>query len=189
MKWNAIFAASMLTGLWLGVAQAGDKAPDGPPPQGPGGPPPHGPGGPPGFGPPGFGPRGHGRMPPMLMEADENNDGKITRAEIDHAIKTRFDKADANHDGALNEKEFAAALPKPPEPPEGRKPPEGAPRHPPFDPSAMFKRTDWNGDGKVTFDEFAIQPKAMAMHADMNGDGVISEDDRPGPPPGPPPPE
>jgi Ca2+-binding EF-hand superfamily protein len=116
----------------------------------------------------------------MLKEADENDDGKITRAEIDKSIETRFGKADANKDGALDEKEFSAAMPKPPEPP---KPPADAPKPPKFDPSVMFKRADWNGDGKITPDEFAIPIRAMAMHADRNGDGAVSDDDRPGPPP------
>ena len=46
----------------------------------------------------------------MLMAADTNTDGKITRAEFDLAVKSRFDKADANHDGKLMPAERQAAM-------------------------------------------------------------------------------
>lgn len=167
MSVRMIFAASLLTGLWCGTSQAGE--PGGPPP-----PPPHGP---PGFGPsPGV---------PLLREADADKDGRITHAEVDTIIATRFKKADANDDGMLDEKEFASAMPKPPDrpkPPEGApKPPKGHPPFPPFDAAARFRATDWNGDGKLSPDEFAVPIKAMAIHADRNGDGAISEDEMRGP--------
>jgi hypothetical protein len=164
MSVRMIFAAGLLTGLWLGVAQAAE--PEGPPP----------PQGPPGFGP------GPG-MPPPLREADANKDGRITRAEVDATIAARFKKSDANSDSALDEREFVAAMPRPPEPPEGApKPPEGRPPFPPFDPAARFRATDWNGDGKLSADEFAVPLKAMAIHADRNGDGAIAADEMRGPP-------
>jgi Ca2+-binding EF-hand superfamily protein len=66
----------------------------------------------------------------MLMAADTNHDGQITRAEFDAAVKARFDKADTNHDGKLSPDERRAAMAAmrragppmgdmPPPPPEG----------------------------------------------------------------------
>jgi hypothetical protein len=128
-------------------------------------------------------------MPPPLREADANKDGRITHAEVDATVEARFKKSDANRDGALDEKEFVAAMPKPPErpkPPEGApKPPEGRPPFLPFDPAARFRATDWNGDGKLSPDEFSVPLKAMAIHADRNGDGAISDDEMRRPPRGP----
>jgi len=173
MAVRMIFAASLLTGIWFATAQAAE--PDDLPP-----PPPHGL--------PVFGP-GPGMLPPPLREADADKDGRVTRAEVDATIATRFKKSDANSDGSLSEKEFAAAIPKPadrPKPSDGApKPPEGRPPFKAFDPAARFRATDWNGDGKLSPDEFALPMKAMAIHADRNGDGAISEDEMRGPPHGP----
>lgn len=171
MSVRIIFAASFLTGLWLGAAQAAE--PEGPPP-----PPPHGP--------PRF---GHGPgMPPPLREADADKDGRITRAEIEAAITAHFKKGDANGDGALAEREFVVSMPKPPDrpkpPADAPRPPESTPPHPRFDPAARFRATDWNGDGKLSPEEFALPMKAMAINADRNGDGAISPDEMQGPPPG-----
>lgn len=169
MSVRVFLAAGLLTGLWLCAAHAAE--PGGPPPPTPGGPPPFGPG-------PG--------LPPPLKEADANKDGKITRAETDAAIAARFKAADANTDGTLDAKEFASAMPKPPEPPKDvPKAPDGRPHRPPFDPAARFGATDWNGDGKLSLDEFAVPLKAMAIQADRNGDGVIAEEELKRPPHGP----
>jgi Ca2+-binding EF-hand superfamily protein len=46
----------------------------------------------------------------MLMAADTNKDGQITRAEFDAAVKARFDKADTNHDGKVSPEERRAAM-------------------------------------------------------------------------------
>lgn len=80
---------------------------DGPPP--PGGMAPMG----------GHGMRGHGghRMGGhdmmggmMAMMADANKDKTVTRAEYDAAVKARFDKVDANHDGKITPEERRAAF-------------------------------------------------------------------------------
>ncbi len=81
---------------------------------GPGGPPPGGkpPGGKPPEGPPpeGKGPKGDGAGGPgprMFAMVDRNKDGALTRDELENALKRRFDKADANHDGWLSKAEMA----------------------------------------------------------------------------------
>lgn len=53
---------------------------------------------------------GHGGPMAMLMMADANKDGTITRAEYDTAVKAHFDKADANHDGKITREERRAAF-------------------------------------------------------------------------------
>ncbi len=186
MSMKIILAAGLLSSVCFGAAIAADEARRGPPPCGPGGAPGFGP---PGFGgPPGFPPGGLGAMLGIMRDADANKDSKTSFAEVDALIDARFDTADANNDGRLNETEFASAMPKPPKPPaDAPKPPADMPPPPKMDPGAMFRQTDWNGDGGVSADEFAIPIRAMAMRADRNGDRVIADDDRPPRPPGKPP--
>ena len=54
--------------------------------------------------PQGFGPHGFG-----LVAFDANADGKISRAELDTAQRTRFEAIDANRDGFATPEEFKAA--------------------------------------------------------------------------------
>ncbi|WP_225205160.1 EF-hand domain-containing protein [Novosphingobium huizhouense] len=86
---------------------------DGPPPPGAEGPMAGGPDGPM-RGPHGMrGGRGGDMMmggPMLLMLADANKDGAVTRAEYDAAVKAHFDAADANHDGKITREERRAAF-------------------------------------------------------------------------------
>lgn len=189
-----LILAAALAGLLSGAAMAGEK-PKGcpPPPPFTGGSPPMPPGGP-GFGPQGpgpsggFGPPGGPGLPPPLIAADEDKDGRITHEEVDKSIRSDFLKADRNGDGFLDEEEFASGMPAPPPPPPGAAgpmpPPPGFAEMKRPDPADMFRRTDWNGDGKISAEEFTGPRRAMASHADRNADGVISEGDRPQPPKG-----
>jgi len=43
----------------------------------------------------------------VFEHADQNHDGKVTRAEAQQAAKERFDRLDANHDGVVTRDEFA----------------------------------------------------------------------------------
>lgn len=122
-------------------------------------------------------------MPPMLMEADLNDDGRVTHAEVDEFGSNKFAKADSNNNGSLDRTEFEAARPAPP--PDAPQPPPGAPPPPMHSPEEAFKRADWNGDGKLTLDEFMAPLRGMAVFADADGDSAISRDERGGrrPPP------
>lgn len=152
-----------------------------------------------------------------LAEFDLDKDGRISREEIDRALRARFNEADTNHDGKLDPDEFAHAGPMM-APPFGGPPPFGRgmrhhchpgagprdeagagdhprpPREmPPFDPKVAFNHFDWNLDGELSFEEFAAPFRQMALHLDRNGDGVIDADELKGPrmffgpPPGQPP--
>ena len=46
----------------------------------------------------------------MFEHADQNHDGKVTRAEAQQAAKERFDRLDANHDGVVTRDEFGQHL-------------------------------------------------------------------------------
>ncbi|MFD1191918.1 EF-hand domain-containing protein [Phenylobacterium conjunctum] len=66
-----------------------------------------GPGGPP---PQAKVPKGDGAGGPshrMFARVDRNKDGALTRDELENALKHRFDKSDANHDGWLSKAEMA----------------------------------------------------------------------------------
>lgn len=74
---------------------------------------------PPAMGPGMMGPGMMGGQGPMAFllggpaGKDVAKDGIVTRAAYDAAIKSRFDKADRNHDGKLSRDEIRAAMPRP----------------------------------------------------------------------------
>ncbi|MBI1213993.1 MAG: hypothetical protein GC190_21230 [Alphaproteobacteria bacterium] len=202
-----LLLAGLLTGITMDAAWADDEQRGCPPPPE---------GGPPKFehdaaGPPPFDRRGHGhhfRVHVALAEFDLDKDGRVSREEVDRALKARFEEADTDHDGRLDAEEFAhARLMAPPPfggphefhgrmrwhgahcpPPEGDGPraemrggPRPGDRHPPFDPKVAFNHFDWNLDGELSFEEFAAPIRQMALHLDRNGDGVIDADEMKGP--------
>ncbi len=48
------------------------------------------------------------RLDNWISARDSNHDGKVTRAELQEAPMTVFDKADTNHDGFVDQKELSA---------------------------------------------------------------------------------
>ena len=93
----------------------------------------------------------------LLAEFDTNKDGKITRAEFNNVIGTRF--AAATHGApTMTEDQFIAIH-------------QGD-----FEKHAadMFHRIDWNGDGKLTLDEFVAPQRAHFEMMDRDGSGAVS---------------
>ena len=134
-----------------------------------------GPGGGPGrhhMGGPGHEGPGGPMAPPegaQLKPFDLDGDGRLTRDELESALRVEFAKWDADKDGFLSPVE-ARVLND-----ERRKQPNG--------PSPAF---DWNADGHIDFKEFANQWLALFDRLDVDGDRVLTEQEMMRPPMGPP---
>ncbi len=102
-------------------------------------------------------PRGHGRAGQrFLSEYDLNHDGKVTRDEFNKATGQRFAEA-AGGGKLMTEKQF-----------------EGFRTHNLHQHADQsFRRADWNGDGRLTYDEFANPIRASFERADKQSAGVI----------------
>ena len=128
-----------------------------------------------------------------LIEFDANEDGRITRAEIDAGLDAQFRSADTNGDGKLDPAEFqklndafkadrkarfdAWRAAHPDQADKGKQGPDdraGPGGRAAFDP---FKHMDWNLDGYITPEEFASRTRAQAMRADRDGNGTIMVED------------
>lgn len=59
--------------------------------------------------------------PPRLETLDTDHDGKLSWAEVSAPLKARFDAADSNKNGFIDEDE-RLALPRPPQGPDGKGP-------------------------------------------------------------------
>jgi len=133
---------------------------------------------------------------------DENNDGKITSAELPERMRGILVRLDSNQDGAIDNKELAALkerLNQPGQRPEGQpgqrpegqpgQRPEGQPgqrperqpgQRPQFNPAEMIQRikdADKNKDGKITKAELPEQMQRMMERMDTNQDGVIDSEE------------
>lgn len=92
----------------------------------------------------------------FFAEYDLNHDGKITRDEFNTATAQRFAEA-AGGSKAMNAQQFAAFRTRS--------------LHQHADQS--FRRADWNGDGKLSLDEFANPIRASFERADRQSSGVV----------------
>lgn len=183
-----LLAALLASGAFAGTALAQTAAP---PPAPTRLPPP----------PPGMGPMpGGGRM--MLLRADVNGDGVVTREEALTQADLRFARLDANKDGAVSADEMRAAAEAMRARRDGDEadapvPPPGGPRHAP----GMGRAADPNGDGTITLAEARARAGERFDRLDTNHDGKLDKTElarpgrgfgrgRPGPdmPPPPPPP-
>jgi Ca2+-binding EF-hand superfamily protein len=109
----------------------------------------------------------------LLAEYDTNHDGKVTRAEYNNVLGSRF-AAITHGAGGMTQDQFAAIHQA------------DFQQHT----AQMFRRVDWNGDGRLTLDEFAAPQRAHFQMMDHDGTGSVScspvnhADFRPdGPPP------
>jgi len=137
--------------ILVGVASATAFAQDAPPPQGP--------------------PGGGGRQfqMPTFAELDKNKDKKLSRDELPGRMAQAFDRLDTNHDGFIDEEEWAAMQRNF----GGRGPGGGGPGGGNFvrTGDALTKFLDANTDGKVSRDEFAkLVTLFDALDKDHNGE-------------------
>ena len=92
----------------------------------------------------------------FLGEFDLNHDGKVTRDEFNKAVAKDF--SDATHgQPTMSEDQFIASRTKD--------------LHQRV--TEMFHRSDWNGDGKLSFDEFAAPTRAAFERMDRDGTGLV----------------
>lgn len=105
----------------------------------------------------------------LLKEADANEDGKTTRAELDAHRADMFDKLDRNNDGIVSEadkprlriprKKFNEAYDK------------------------VVPKFDKDGDGTLSKAEWNTQEVDIFELLDANGDGAIAASEIPSAPP------
>lgn len=109
--------------------------------------------------------RDHG--PRMDFDAmDTDNDGKLTRAEIQARGQERFKAADSDGDGALSAEEMVAAA-------QARAAERATAMH-----ERMLQWRDSDGDGKLSFDEMGSNRMVRMMErADTDNDGAVSQDE------------
>lgn len=100
-----------------------------------------------------------GRM--MIANFDTNNDGTVTRAELEAGLRQYFWQADGNRDGRLDPEEVAL---------ENQ-------RRIQRDGSTAMPLIDWNQDGYVDFHEFASGVRSQFDLLDQDGDGQVSLDE------------
>jgi Ca2+-binding EF-hand superfamily protein len=105
----------------------------------------------------------HGFRAARFMETyDTDNDGKVTKEELETVRKDKLAKFDADNDGQLSLDEYQALWV-----------------------DAMrerivrsFQRFDSDGDAKVTGEEYQTPMDRMFRRLDRNDDGALSRDDR-----------
>lgn len=93
----------------------------------------------------------------LLGEFDTNRDGKVTHAEFNGVLGSRF--AAATHGAKLMSADQFLASHQP-----------DFAKHT----AEMFRRIDWNGDGRLTLDEFAAPQRAHFEMMDRDGTGAVS---------------
>jgi Ca2+-binding EF-hand superfamily protein len=92
----------------------------------------------------------------LLVEFDANHDGKITHAELNNALGSRFVSATHGAKGMTLEQfqEFHQA---------------DFAKHT----VEMFRRSDWNGDGRLSLEEFSVPQRAHFEMMDQAGTGTV----------------
>jgi Ca2+-binding EF-hand superfamily protein len=99
----------------------------------------------------------HSRGAAKFFKYDVNHDGKVTRDEMNRALAQQFAQA-AGAAPAVGQAQFIAYRMK--------------------DLRAhtvqMFRRADWNGDGRLSLEEYMTPERVRFQYADRDGTGVIS---------------
>jgi len=94
----------------------------------------------------------------LLLRYDADNDGRITRRELEAGLRQDFWQADSNRDGMLDAEEVRATNL----------------RRIRIDQSTAIPLVDWNHDGYVDFKEFAAPMRSLFEQYDADGDGVVT---------------
>jgi hypothetical protein len=97
---------------------------------------------------------------PSLEAWDANHDGVYTCDEWKRYLDRMFNLADRNHDGRLDQSEFATVR-----------------RTVPMLADADFGYFDENQDGKITREEFVGKPSEFILSHDRNGDCRVTPDE------------
>ena len=92
----------------------------------------------------------------FLAEFDLNHDGKVTREEFNKAVAQQFYAA-SHGQPTMTEDQFIASRTS-----------DLRQRV-----TQLFRRSDWNGDGKLSFDEFAAPERAVFERMDRDASGVV----------------
>ena len=97
----------------------------------------------------------------MIANFDTNNDGTVTRRELEAGLRQAFWQADTNRDGRLDPDEAIAANVRRIE----------------KDQSTAIPLIDWNQDGYIDFGEFANGARSQFKLLDTNDDGQVTPDE------------
>lgn len=97
----------------------------------------------------------------LILRYDANNDGAVTRRELDAGLRQDFWQADTNRDGRLDPEEVRAANL----------------RRIRIDQSTAIPLIDWSDDGYVDFGEFAAGMRSLFDQYDADGDGRVTLDE------------
>ena len=93
----------------------------------------------------------------FLAEFDLNHDGKVTRDELNRALAAEFAQV-AGNAPVMSQAQFLALKMK------------DLRQHT----DQMFRRDDWNGDGRLSLEEYAAPERVRFEYADRDGTGVIA---------------
>lgn len=94
-----------------------------------------------------------------LARFDENQDGTLTKAELETTLQADFKKEDVNQNQMLDTVEARVLN-------ERLREEDGT--------SPVF---DWNADGKLVYAEFATQWRTLFDRSDRNHDGVVNSNE------------
>ena len=100
----------------------------------------------------------HGGPNAIILHYDANHDGTVTRAELEAGLHADFDALDIRHTGCLDKDQIEAVNQK----------------RVRADRATASPLMDWNGDGCVDFNEFAMMARSLFMTLDRNNDGQIT---------------
>jgi Ca2+-binding EF-hand superfamily protein len=100
---------------------------------------------------------GHGRGAVKFFRYDLNHDGKVTRDEMTRSIAQQFAQT-AGSAQAIGQAQFVAFRMKDLRP----------------HTEQMFRRADWNGDGRLSLEEYMTPERVRFQYADRDGTGTIS---------------